>query len=124
MGYRSEVVLAVDKEIAPFFTALLAKNPEVERLCRDADQFESGYEEEGDFFIYWNHIKWYESYPEIGAIEEFLNELRGEEEDDFPGVENVYERWRFIRIGEEMDDMQEEGGGFYDNISIQRAVSF
>ena len=124
MGYRSEVVLAVDKEIAPFFTALLAKEPELERLCRDADQFESGYAEDGDFFMYWNSIKWYSSYPEIAAIEEFINELRGEEESDFPGVENVYDRWRFVRIGENMDDMEEEGGGFYDTVYIQRSLAF
>ena len=88
MGYRSEVVFAVGKELAPFFTAHLAQNPEAERLCRDADQYESGYEEEGDFFMYWNHIKWYESYPEIKAIEEFIAELDEGAEEFFPGVDD------------------------------------
>ena len=124
MGYRSEVVFAVDSELAPFFTALMAKNPEVERLCRDADQYESGYAEEGDFFMYWNSIKWYDSYPEIQAIQEFITELRGEEESDFPGVDNVHERWRFVRIGEDTSDMEEDGGGFYDTVYIQRAIAF
>ena len=124
MGYRSEVVFAVDSELAPFFTAVLAQNPEAERLCRDADQYESGYAEEGDFFMYWNHIKWYESYPEIQVIEEFIQELEGEGEDDFPDVEDVHSRWRFVRIGEDYDDVEDKGGGFWDTVNIQRAINF
>ena len=123
MGYRSDVAFAVDSELAPFFTALLAKNPEVERLCRDADHYQSGFSEEGDFFMYWTSIKWYDSYPEIQAIEEFIAELRGEEESDFPGVDNIFERWRFIRIGEEATDIDEDGGGFWD-VHVQRTISF
>ena len=124
MGYRSEVVFAVDSELAPFFTAMLANSPDAERLCRDADQYESGYEEEGDFFMYWNHIKWYESYPEIKAIEEFIAELDEGAEEFFPGVDDVHSRWRFVRIGEDYDDVEDKGGGFWDTVNIQRAINF
>ena len=100
MGYRSEVVFAVDSELAPFFTAVLAKSPEAERLCRDADQYQSGYEEDGDFFMYWNHIKWYDGYPAIQAFKQMVEKI----------VEKLDEEaYRWVCIGEEMDDNNDEG---------------
>ena len=59
MGYRSQVVLAIAPEAASAFMALCAKRPEVMQLCHDADEFMSGYEQPGDYFMHWSHIRWY-----------------------------------------------------------------
>lgn len=123
MGYRSEVVFAVDKELAPFFTAMLAQNPAAERLAQAADCFKSGYEEEGDFIVSWEGIKWYEGYEDVDAFIKFIEALSLEEEDEFPGVNTIENRWRFVRVGEDYTDIVDMGGGFWD-ISLQRSISY
>ena len=133
MGYRSEVVLAVDSNVAPAFMALTAKHPGVLQLCNEADTFESGYESEGDWFMHWSHIKWYESYEDIAIIKRFVDALENEDLSEY-GIEehptdekdrpmDWAECFRFIRLGEDLDDVQTAGCGFW-NIGIHREISF
>jgi len=133
MGYRSEVVLAVDSNVAPAFMALTAKHPGVLQLCNEADTFESGYESEGDWFMHWSHIKWYESYEDIAIIKRFVDALENEDLSEY-GIEehptdekdrpmDWAECFRFIRLGEDLDDVQIAGCGFW-NIGIHREISF
>ena len=128
MGYRSEVVLAIAPEAAHAFMTLTAQCPEVMRLCQDADQFESGYQDKGDWFIRWSHIKWYDSYPEVAMIEKFIEGMECDELDDFgmkeeelPGIPS--ELFKFVRIGEDNADVEQRGYGF-ENIYVTRAISF
>ena len=133
MGYRSEVVLAVDSNVAPAFMALTAKHPEVLQLCNDADTFQSGYENEGDWFMHWSHVKWYESFTEISIVKEFINALEMEDLSEYGMPDHpVDERgknmdwaecFRFVRIGENYDDVEVAGCGFW-NIGVERGISF
>jgi hypothetical protein len=133
MGYRSEVILAVDPNVAPAFMALTAKYPEVLRLCNDADRFESGYENEGDWLMHWSGIKWYESFDEIAVVQQFVNALEADDLTEYGLSEHpVDERgrtmdwpecFRFIRLGEDYEDIESAGHGFYD-IGISRDISF
>jgi len=128
MGYRSQVVLAITPEVAPAFLALCAKHPEVMKLCQDADDFTSGYEQPGDYFMHWSSIKWYEDYPEIDKLDAFVCSL---EEDDLteygegadPKDGEWHECFKFIRIGEDSEDYDQRGLGFPDIVSY-RAISF
>ena len=79
MGYRSEVIFAVTPAAAPAFMALLAKYPEVKDMCHEADEFYSGYQEEGDWFMMWSGIKWYDGYPNVDTIESFIDPCALEE---------------------------------------------
>jgi hypothetical protein len=81
MGYRSDVVLAIAPEAASAFMALCAKSPKVLEFCHDADQFKSGYAQEGDWFMYWTGIKWYESFPEVEALKQFIEMMDSDEPD-------------------------------------------
>ena len=154
MGYRSQVVLAVDEKIAPAFMAMLAKETEAHDLCfRDADEVITSYAEDGSFLFRWDHIKWYDSYPEVQAVEAFMqaaneNDLRDYGEKELPMVEKVTwadpadrtgdglppkrvkkmvssdwnEHFRFLRIGEDNDDVEEYGYGF--DIYMSRAIEY
>ena len=113
MGYRSHVVLAIAEPLVPQFLVTLAKSPEARTLCfGDADKQERDFQDEkGSFFFEWQDIKWYDSYEPIQAIEDFLNwatdrmEIAGKEIDG----EDYY---RFVRIGEDHDDIETRGWGF------------
>lgn len=122
MGYRSQVVLAVNKEIGPHFTAFLAQNPASHRLCAEADEFKSGYEEDGDWLVFWDSIKWYKGYEDVDPIINFIQSL----EDEHPDYDDIYDlqdKWKFIAIGEDYDDIKEMGSGFWD-ISLERKITF
>ena len=138
MGYRSQVALAVAPELAGAFLSLFAKNKEVENLCRDADRFTSGYEQEGDYFMFWDHLKWYDTFPEIADIMHFIESVELDDMteyglDDAPKEKRAdgteYEcNWddyiRFIRIGEDMDDVDIKGYYASSDINISREISF
>ena len=146
MGYRSQVVLAVDEKIAPAFMAMLAKETEAHDLCfRDADEVITSYVEDGSFLFRWDHIKWYDSYPEIQAIEAFMeaavdNDLQSYGEKNPPVAERLTrdrntnepvkkmvegewrEHFRFLRIGEDYSDVDELGDGY--DIWMSRSIDY
>ena len=60
MGYRSEVVLAVSKEVLPQFLVTLAKSPETRAMCyQHADRRVDDYDGEGGVLFHWYGAKWY-----------------------------------------------------------------
>ena len=127
MGYRSEVVLAVSKEMKPHFLAVLARHESVRRLVHDAEVFDKDYQE-GGLLMAWGGVKWYDSYPEVAAIDKFVDDcesgcLEGwdnEASGDYANSE--YEHFRFVRIGEESDDIIESGNFAMDSIYVSRSV--
>ena len=133
MGYRSDVVLAIAPEAAAAFMAMCAKHPKVLDLCHEANDFKSGYEQEGDYFMYWSDIKWYDADDEVAAINTFVEMLDSDDmseygEADAPRNEDGnattwHEYFKFIRIGEDDDDVTNSGWGF-DNIGYTRNINF
>ena len=115
MGYRSEVVLAISKEAAPYFMAMLAKNPETKRLCEEADTFQGDFDNEGSWIIHWDGIKWYEGYPEIDSITEFMEGMASQDLTSFGDADDSIIEWdrhyRFVRVGEDHEDIEVEGNG-------------
>ena len=120
MGYRSQVALAIGKEVMPGFMAALSKNKHaIDLVFKEHDTLEKDYCGEGNLLVTWDSIKWYESYEEIMAIEAFLNDPEAflpEGHDVDPG-----ECFRFVRVGEEAGDVACEGHGFeiYTSTSIE-----
>ena len=133
MGYRSQVILAVTPEAASAFMALCAKDPKVLEFCHEADTFTSGYDREGDYFMFWDQCKWYEGYPEVDALQKFVTALEDDDLSDYgepkhpkrPDGQNVEwgEYFRFVRLGEDTDDLTESGWAF-DSIGVTRSVYF
>ena len=127
MGYRSEVVLVVGKEVVPQFMVTMAKSPDARSLCfSEADQREEDYEEKGSMLFAWSCIKWYDSYEGVRAIEDFLDWCDSE---DVPSQDAKGERvsgdecYRFVRVGEELEDIEERGSGFWD-VGVRRSIEF
>ena len=118
MGYRSEVVLAVSKELMPHFLSVMAKHPESRELVfGHNDELEQDYQDEGHFFVRWGSIKWYEGYPDIDTFENFMNEC-GEMVDN----KDKEDMFKFIRIGEDYADIEERGYGF--DIHVNRTIDY
>ena len=115
MGYRSEVVLVVGKEVMPQFMVTMAKSPEARALCFAEATRHEDYEEKGNMLFAWDCIKWYDSYEEIRAIEDFLDWC----DSDIDAAEC----FRFVRIGEEVEDIEERGSGFWD-VGVRRSIEF
>jgi len=126
MGYRSQVVLAIAKEIQPHFMAALSVCTDATVLVfNDADRFDRDYYQDGTghWLIHWDSIKWYDSYEEIGTIEKFVDAANddcielGEDEGDSSDY------IKFVRVGEETGDIERRGFGF-DDIHASTSISF
>ena len=110
MGYRSQVTLALQPQAAALFSTLRARGGGLAELIEDAHR---GNHNDGVESYDWSGIKWYESYPEIAAIETFMDRLDNEDMED---------QYRFVRIGEESDDNEQRGHGF--EIYISRSIEW
>ena len=124
MGYRSEVILVVGKEVMPQFLVTLAKSAKARAMCyQDADSYIQNHYKDGTSLFHWSHIKWYDSFEEVAAIEDFLNWCESERI-FVDGVEvDAAEFVQFIRIGENMDDLETKGYGYY-GVDINRSIGF
>ena len=91
MGYRSDVFLRIAEPLVEVVQAAAKLDPKLEEILKDG---ESDHGSKTDF--YWESVKWYDSYPEIQAIEGMLDDL---DEDDYG----------FIRLGEEQGDIEQKG---------------
>ena len=119
MGYRSTVILAVSKEARPYLMHFLGKTPTAMELCfgPHTDRTEDFQGEEGSVMFRFDSIKWYEGYKEVDAIESFMSHM---DCDDAEELGEGYEHYRFVRVGEEYDDIVQRGEAFevYPTVSI------
>ena len=133
MGYRSQVVLALNVKLVPAFMAMFAKNEKAQKLCTvHMDTLKTDYQGEGNWLVVWDDIKWYDSYPDVGPISRFVEALStddiskyGMSSDilDEEGISHLGDYYSFCRIGEDLDDSESHGWGF-DDIAVQRNISF
>jgi len=118
MGYRSQVVLAISKHLTPFLVLATSQNKDAETLVfKDHDIFDRDYQGDKSWLITWGGVKWYDSYPDIQAIEKFIqeavcDEYEFEDDDGKKGLSS--EHIRFVRVGEEDGDVEVSGDGFWD----------
>ena len=124
MGYRSEVILAVGPEVMPQFMVTMAKSPEARKMCfAEADEMIKDYcDIKGAFLFRWDHIKWYDTFEEVEAIQDFIQWCEDEQIEVDGKQVNADEYYRFVRIGEEMDDNETQGWGF--DIHIERSATY
>ena len=117
MGYRSQVVLAISKHLIPILMLKVSQNKEAEALVfNHADEFDRDYQGDKSWLIRFDAIKWYESYEDIQTIEKFIDEACNDEyEFEIDGKpEGSSEHIRFVKVGEESDDIDLRGEGFWD----------
>lgn len=122
MGYRSQVLLAIGKELTPFLLLATSQCKDAEELVfKEHDTFDKDYFE--GWLFRWDDIKWYDSYEGIAAIEKFIYEATSDEyEFEVDGVkQNSSEYIRFVRVGEDTNDIEMHGDGFWD-IHVSRHI--
>ena len=124
MGYRSQVMLAIGKELTPFLLLATSQCKQAEELVfQHHDLFDRDYYE--GWLLRWESIKWYEGYEDIDAIQKFVDEACADEykiEED--GKErNSSEYIKFVRVGEDSSDVEMQGEGFWD-IYVSRHIEF
>ena len=69
------------------------------------------------WLLMWDNIKWYESYPDVDAIELFVHEANSDKyniTDDDGNKVHSSDLVRFVRVGEDNDDITVRGNGFWD----------
>ena len=91
MGYMSDVALAIREQD---YELLREVNKENKNLIDLLDRTET-VEYDGVVVLHWYEIKWYNEFPEVQAIEEFIYRLADE---DKP--------YKFIRVGEDTQDIE------------------
>jgi len=126
MGYRSEVVFAVSEEVIPALMCLFAKKPEVQKLCTEYSELDTDYQD--GWLMRWDHIKWYGSDTVINDLVNFIEALESDDLSDYgldidDFADGWYRHFKFIRIGEEYEDIESKGYGF-DDIQLNRAISY
>jgi hypothetical protein len=122
MGYRSEVVLAISKDLMPHFLNVMAAEPDARTLVfKHHDTLQENYEGEGTLLVAWSDIKWYDSFPEVKAIQEFIEIC---EADLIEDIEDCYEHFRYVRLGEDTDDTTEKGELLCHDICITRSLLY
>lgn len=108
MGYYSDVAIAVQKK------DYIKLKQAISSLCSAADLIEAAQkteiqiDKEKYVVLKWQSIKWYNDFEEISFIEKFLKKIPHHD---------------FIRIGEEMDDIEEYQGTYHYLIEVQRDIS-
>lgn len=131
MGYRSQVVLALDAKVVPALMTIFAKCESTRKLCTtECDHLDTDYNGEGNWLMTWEHIKWYDSYPEIASIKSLIEALECEDLSDF-GLKEIEghedggygELFSFARIGDDHEDIETSGWGF-ENVYVTRSVTY
>ena len=123
MGYRSEVVLVIDKTIEGLLMHLFTSCPKVHVLCHE--QVDERKEREDAIMFQWSGVKWYDTYADVRAIEDFMDKLDDMDNFEIDGEEiDPAEMYRFVRTGEESDDVVCRGYGLeniypYTSINVE-----
>lgn len=125
MGYRSDVVLAVGKEAMPAFMTALSRHPSAASFVfKEHDEMWKDYQGDGNILVRWSGIKWYgDGYPEFQAVQAFVDDPEQFLPEDFDDAADIHDCYKFVRIGDETDDIEQHGGGFWD-IYVSRSIEF
>ena len=91
MGYRSEVYLRIAEPLVEVVDAARKLDENLDKMLSEGATLGK---EKTDFT--WEYTKWYDTYPEVQAVENLLDMLQ---DDDYG----------FIRVGEEEGDIESKG---------------
>ena len=128
MGYRSVVALAVSEKMMPHFLGHLSQCDDAayKFVFMETDKKIEDYDGDGTTMFLWESIKWYDSYPEVRAITDFVSmntDYLYSASKDFDN-HSYAEHFRFVRMGEDNEDIEEEGWLCSGDIGIRRELSF
>ena len=119
MGYRSDVAIAIHKDLHGEFLTFLNTEELMAQIFGDMSdfQFDKDYQGEGHWLFTCNSVKWYtnfDDYKDIQMFEKFMDAM-----DEKSKHEAQY---RFIRIGEELEDIEYRGDWCESDIHVHRSI--
>ena len=119
MGYRSEVAIAIHKDLHGDFLTFLNTEKLMADIFGDMSDFQldKDYQGEGHWLFTANSIKWYATWDEFADIQMFEKFMDAMEEE-----EEKREKYRFIRIGEELEDIEYRGDWYESDIHVKREI--
>ena len=127
MGYRSEVAYVLrftNKEMKDNFVNLqrAKADPHINEALNELVEVEDnmlGYHAD--------HVKWYSDYPDVKAHETLMKDTIKLFGDEYSTDYNEQAGYRFVRLGEEQEDNEDEEGGnsedLYEYVDWYRAVN-
>ena len=107
MGYRSQVYLGVDPEIVEQLLTYVGINKKVYELLFEHSDYAKR-TEKGGMHFHWDYVKWYDSFEAIVKLSSWIQEHDS----------NI----KFLRIGENTDDIEEEGYSEQFYFEVRRVV--
>lgn len=122
MGYRSDVCVAMTDSATRLMKAIISHLPEKHEVHYLIQADEGSFKDitpqdianqdfDCDSKMYFEHIKWYESYEDVGFIEEVLNSIDDEE-------------WLVTRVGEEQADIEQTGCYWDSDVYVSRSIQW
>ena len=119
MGYRSDVAIAIHKDLQGDFLTFLNTTKLMADIFGDNSDFhlDKDYQGEGHWLFTCNSVKWYanfDDYKDIQVFENFMDAMEEEEE--------KRDKYRFIRIGEELEDIEYRGDWYESEIHVKREI--
>ena len=117
MGYRSDVAIAIHKDQIGEFLTFLNTTELMAEIFGDMSDFhlDKDYQEEGHWLFTVSGIKWYSSYKDIQMFEKFFDAMDEDEKTD--------NKYRFVRIGEQNDDVEERGDWWNSELHVKREIA-
>jgi len=105
MGYRSQVAIALNKH------TFWKEVGEDIIYFQDCDIIQ---QREGVVTFIWEDVKWYSSYSDVEAIEKLLERISLLQDD--------YEGYAFIRVGEETGDIETRGEPWHFDLRVHTEI--
>ena len=119
MGYRSDIAIAIHKDLQGDFLTFLNTESLMADIFGERSDFnlDKDYKGEGHWLFTADSIKWYATWDEFADIQMFERFMDAMTED-----EDKEEKFRFIRLGEEMDDNEVRGGWYEADLYVKREI--
>ena len=119
MGYRSDVAIAIHKDLQGDFLTFLKTEKLMAEIFGDHSDFDldKDYQGKGHWLFTASDIKWYASfddYADIQMFEKFMDAM----DKKFPHEA----QYRFLRIGEEIEDIEYRGDWWESEIHVKREI--
>ena len=127
MGYRSEVAYVLrftNKEMKDNFVNL--QRAKADKEINEA--LDALVEVEDNMLGYHaDHVKWYDDYPDVKAHETLMKDTIKLFGDEYSTDYNEQAGYRFVRLGEEQEDNEDEEGGnseeLYEYVDWSRQIN-
>ena len=111
MGYRRDVGFACTPMVKQVIEQMCEWDLDLKELFQCASDCSSLRNDDGRWF--WEHVKWYEDYPDIQIMENLMAALDSSA---------LYDLYGMIRIGEEQDDIETKGTPYEFDMYVNRSI--